>query len=111
MAGYCSRYFFLLDFFLVEPDDFAFEPVDFAFEPARVAGFFFAATRLVVVEPPELDVLFAGAMTGRGAGVAAGAVAAAAAAGAARVRPPATATSGSKPSSLSAIRAPAVMAI
>src|SRR6266496_5546390 len=75
------------------------------------AGFFAAAFLVVVrffvlVEPPELERLLPGEAAGGGAGVAAGALAEAA-----RVRPPATATNGSKPSSPSAISAPAVIAI
>ena len=70
------------------------------------AGAFLVVVRFfVVAEPPELERLFAGAAAGGGVGLAAGALA-----DAVRVRPPATATSGSKPSSLSAISAPAVIA-
>ena len=87
-----------LAFFLA--DDFAL-----ALDFERAAGFL-AAERLVVVEPLELELLFTGAAAWGGAGVAAGALA-----DAARVRPPATATSGWKPSSANAIRAPAVIAI
>jgi hypothetical protein len=57
-------------------------------------------------EPPEADSVFAGTSSVGGAGVAAGAPAVAV-----PLRPVVTATSGSKPSSPSAISAPAVIAI
>src|SRR5215212_8662955 len=87
----------------------------------RAGDFFFVVERLVVVEPLERDpperepldrelpdaaLSFAGVAAGAGAGVAGGALAEAT-----RVRPPATATRGSKPSSMSAIRAPMATAM
>jgi hypothetical protein len=78
----------------------------------RVAGFF-AVERLV--EVPDREVLRAGVLAAGATGIAVGAGVAGAAAGAVAealwVRAPATGTRTSKPSSASAIRAPAVIAI